>query len=113
MIPVEADFLGILDDVQKRITDAVSGAFNSVVDFFYIAEWGTIVFVVVAICVLLALFFTHPVIRATLGFIAGGAIAFFAGMVLMFKRDREKKVPPPKPKPIPPKQDPGDWWRFP
>jgi len=97
-----------LDSIQQRI----SGVFNGVVDFFYIAEWGTIVFAVVATCVLLALFFTHPVIRACLGFIAWGAVTLFVGMVMMFRHDREKKKVEPTPRPQVAKSRDDHWFPF-
>lgn len=104
-------FEGILDSIQKRIVDTFSGVVSTVSDFFYISEWFAIGLVIILACVAIGFFFTHPWVRACLGFVVWGVVTFLAGMVIMFKHAREKqKVEPPKPpKPPPPREREWHW----
>lgn len=102
-------FEGILDSIQKRIADTFSGVVSGVADFFYISEWFAIGLVIILVCVAIGFFFTHPWVRACLGFVVWGVVAFLAGMVIMFKHARGKpKVDPPKPSP-PPREREWHW----
>lgn len=104
-------FEGVLDSIQKRITDTFSGVVQGVSDFFYISEWFAVGLVIILACVAIGFFFTHPWVRACLGFVVWGVVAFLMGMVLMFNHMRKKrKVEPPKPPPPPRNRDEGWHW---
>lgn len=77
----------ILDNIQQRI----AGVFSGVSEFLYISEWYTIVGVVILICFAIGFFFSHPWIRAALGYIVSVLIAFLVGMTLMFSRSRKDR----------------------
>lgn len=103
-------FEGILDSIQKRIADTFSGAINGISEFFYISEWYTIVFVLLLVLFAIGFFFSHPWVRACLGFVAWGAITFLVGMTIMFRYMRgHRKVEPPKP---PPAREREDGWKW-
>lgn len=105
-------FEGFLDTIQQRIASAFSGVVSGVADYFYISEWFAIVLAIILACFVIGFFFSHPWVRAFLGFVVWGGVAFLVGMTIMFKHMRGRpKVPPPKPPPVERPRD--DWWKFP
>lgn len=77
---------GILDSIQKRISDAFAGVF----DYVFLAEWYVLGLALLAACVVIGYFAPFKWARAFLGFLLAMMAAFLAGLQVMFNRTRRE-----------------------
>lgn len=97
---------GLIDEFFDGITSRIGNWFTGFADWFYLAEWWILGFIILAVALVVSWFFgALPVIGGWIRGASGAIVllfgAFLVGITVAARhyREQQQKVPPPKSQP--------------